>query len=107
MVLCFMLVFSWISCSIAGSEDWSGTFTIKDSSGSVNTASHTPTYVQFSFIKVGKCLHLGKGSNLNGIEIKENVDLCTNSNIETFINEAQKLGLIVNQTITRGPSYIP
>lgn len=42
---------------------------------------------------------------INGIEFKEDVNLCTASDIQTFTNEVQKIGVIVNKTVTPGVTY--
>ena len=91
----------------AGSEDWNGTFTVQDSSGEARAVAHTPTGIQFLFFSVAKCLHLGKGAKINGMLIPEEVSLCTDMNVETFIEQVQKLGFISNKTVTLGPSYQP
>lgn len=91
--------------AFAGKEDWTGSFSVNLGTGSPGEIIHTPKEVSFLFMHAGKCLHLGKGSKINGIEIKENTDLCTDSNVATFSNEVAKLGPIVKQSITLGPTY--
>lgn len=93
------------SAAFAGTEDWNGIFTVQDANGRLQTVSHTPTRVQFIFFGAGGCIHLGKGSKINGIEFKEDVNLCTASDIQTFTNEVQKIGVIVNKTVTPGVTY--
>lgn len=100
-----VLGFALVANAFAGSEDWNGTFTVQDSSGELRAVSHTPTSIQFLFFSVGKCLHLGQGAKINGMVIPEEVTLCTDSNVETFIEQVKKLGFITNKTVTLGPSY--
>lgn len=91
--------------SFAGKEDWNGHFTVKVSDKHWETVNHSPTKIQFLFITSSKCILLGKGAKINGIEIKENIQLCTDSNIETFETEVQKLGMITDKSIIPGSSY--
>lgn len=93
------------SVAFAGTEDWNGVFTVQDSNGGLQTVSHTPTRVKFIFFSAGGCIHLGKGSKINGIEFKDDINLCTISDIQTFTNEVQKIGVIVNKTVTPGSTY--
>jgi len=102
-----VLGFALAASAFAGSEDWNGTFTFQDSTGVARAVAHTPTGIQFLFFSVVKCLHLGKGAKISGVLIPEDVTLCTNSNVETFISQVQKLGLITNKTVTLGASYKP
>lgn len=104
-VISMMLGLTLATSAFAGSEDWKGTVTFQDSTGQARAVDHTPTSIQFLFFNVGKCLHLGKGAKINGMIVPEDVTLCTNSTVETFINEVGKLGLITNKTVTLGPSY--
>lgn len=89
----------------AGSEDWKGVYSVKLPDGSKTTIIHTPTYVHFTFIHAGKCIHLAKGSNLNGIVFQQDLNLCVSSNIEEFTYEAEKIGTILDKNITIGPTY--
>lgn len=101
----FILSLIWPLLSFAGTEDWDGTFLIQTSNNATETVEHTPSKVRFLLFTSRGCLYLGKGTRLNGVEIKENVRLCTRSNPKTFEAEVKKLGLITDQTITLGPSY--
>lgn len=104
-VLALVLGCSWFTSSFAGTEDWNGAFTFQLSDGKVYAVNHAPTRVQFLFFNVGGCLHFGKGSSINGLKFKEDVDLCTNSTVDAFTNEVQKMGAIVNKEITIGSTY--
>ena len=104
-VISMVLGFALVASAFAGSEDWNGTFTFQDSTGEARAVAHTPTGIQFLFFSVGKCLRLGKGAKINGMIIPEDVTLCTNSNVEAFIGQVQRLGFITNKTVTLGPSY--
>ena len=101
----FLFGFLMITNVFAGQEDWNGTFTINDGSNSSNIVKHTPSGVSYLFFKVGECLHLSKGTHINGVEIKEDINLCRDSNVTTFKGEVGKLGRILNQTINLGPTY--
>lgn len=105
IVISTLLGLSLITSAFAGTEDWKGVYNIKFSSGQTQTLTHTSTSVQFLFMTSGKCMHLAKGSKVNGIEIKETVDLCTQTKVDVFTREVQKLGNIVSKTITLGPTY--
>lgn len=89
----------------AGVEDWDGLFNIKTTDGKQNTVMHTPKYVKYLFFSAGNCLSFRKGSKINGVEILEDVNLCTSSSPETFTKEVAKLGVIVDKNVTIGPSY--
>lgn len=91
--------------AFSGSEDWNGTFTVQDKTGEARAVAHTPTGIQFLFFNVEKCLHLAKGAKINEMIIPEEVMLCTEYNVESFIEEVQKLGLITNKTVILGPTY--
>ena len=91
--------------AFAGTEDWNGTFIFQDSTGESRAVAHTPTGIQFLFFSVQKCLHLGQGAKINGMVIPEDVLLCTDLNVEEFIEQVNKLGFITNKTVTLGPSY--
>lgn len=95
-----------LSCSyaFAGTEDWNGQYSL-DFGGQVTSATHTPTKVQFLFFSAGKCISLTKGTKLNGVEIKDNVNLCTTQNIPTFTQELKKLGVLKSQKTVPGPTY--
>lgn len=93
------------SAAFAGSEDWDGQFTFQSAQGNKYTISHSPTRIQFLFFNVGGCLFLGKGSSINGFVIPENVEFCRVDTIDKFTSEVQKLGLIVDKTITVGSTY--
>ncbi len=101
----FLLSFITLTSAFAGTEDWNGNFTIRDSKGDLQTVIHAPNYVKFMFLNAGSCLRFGKGSKLNGIEFTDNVELCTNANVQFFIKEIQKIGTIVSQTVTLGSTY--
>jgi hypothetical protein len=105
LALTLVLGISGISSALAGIEDWNGVFTVQDSDGRLQTVTHTPMKVQFMFFSAGVCLHFGKGSKINGIEFKEEVNFCTNSDIPSFTNEVQKLGVIVDKSVTAGSTY--
>lgn len=96
------------SCAnlFAGVEDWYGKFIIQDSAGEKHMVQHIPTATQFIFLRVGTCLYLSKGSKIDNFTSPEDVNLCTASNIETFTTEVQKLGVILNNAITLGPTYL-
>lgn len=104
-VISMLLGFALVTGAFAGSEDWNGTFTFQDSNGEARAVAHTPTGIQFLFFNVGKCLHLGKGAKINGMVIPEDITLCTNANVESFIEQVQKLGKITNKTVTLGSTY--
>ena len=91
-----VLGLSLATSAFAGPEDWNGTFTFQDSTGEEHSVVHAPNYIQFMFFRVGSCLRMSKGSKMNGMIIPENVEFCTRTNVETFTNEVQKLGLITN-----------
>lgn len=103
----FLIFFSLLSITnaFAGKEDWNGNFTINDALGSANHVLHTPTSVSYLCFCAGKCIELHKGTSINGIEIKEDVHLCTNSDVETFTAEVAKLGSILDRKITLGKTY--
>ena len=102
-----ILGFLLVTTAFAGIEDWKGSFTIQTPDGSKTTVIHTPTYVNFTFIRAGQCINLSKGSNMNGIIPKQDVKLCVASNIDDFTYEVQSLGMILDKTITPGPTYTP
>lgn len=91
--------------AFAGSEDWDGQFTFQTDKGESYTITHSPNYVQFMFFNVKGCLSLSKGSSINGMIIPANVKFCRIDNIDTFTSEVQKLGLIVNKTVSAGSTY--
>ncbi|MCA0402541.1 MAG: hypothetical protein LCH30_01955 [Proteobacteria bacterium] len=91
--------------SYAGNEDWTGVFNFADSTGKIHTVNHSPTKVSLEFFNVGSCLSLSKGTKINGLVIKENVNLCVKSKVSTFTNEVQKLGTITRKNISLGPNY--
>ncbi len=105
IVRAFIFSLAFIGVAYSGSEDWNGTFVIQDSTGEARAVAHTPTGIQFLFFSVGKCLYLGKGVKINGMEIPEDITLCTHATVEKFIEEVQKLGVITNKTIVLGPTY--
>lgn len=90
--------------SFAGKEDWNGLYKLRFGDQVID-ASHTSTKVQFLFFSAGKCVNLQKGSKINGVEIKDDVRLCTDNNITQFSQELQKLGAIVSQDVKPGPTY--
>lgn len=104
-ILALVLGFLFATTTFAGIEDWKGTYTVNASATESRTIIHTPTNVQFLFISAGKCIHLAKGSKMNGVEIKEDVNLCVSSSVETFTAEVQKLGSILNKSIIVGSTY--
>ena len=91
--------------SFAGNNDWEGVFNFQDEQGKTQTVLHTPSKVSFLFFNIGGCLSLKKGSKINGMEMKEDINLCTKSNIATFTNEVGKLGLITKKDIVLGSNY--
>lgn len=101
--LAIIMVFA-SSYSFAGTEDWNGKFKINFGSQTVE-ASHTPQKIQFLFFSAGKCMNLKKGTRINGVEIKEDVSLCTENSIPKFSQELQKLGAILSQDVKRGSTY--
>lgn len=103
LVLCFSLLSATLS--FAGAEDWTGNYKIKFSANDTVEAAHSPTRVQFMFLSAGKCIQLSKGAVINGVELKQDVNLCTNSKVEVFTAEVAKLGAILNKTIKLGPTY--
>lgn len=99
-----MLGFTVMS-ALAGNEDWTGTYELKTSGGQMQTVTHKPTHVSFMFFTVGRCLSLSKGARLNGMEIMQDTELCTHSNINNFTMEVAKLGTIIKKDIKLGISY--
>jgi len=89
----------------AGSEDWRGTFNIRGLDGNTYSVQHTPASVHFLFFTMKQCLHLGKGASINELKIPEDIDLCTAFDVDTFAKEVEKLGIIVNESVEKGPSY--
>lgn len=104
-ILSMILSLSLVASAFAGSEDWSGTFTIQAHNGSVQSIEHSPNGVSFLFFRVGSCLFLSKGSRVNGLVMKEDINLCRDMDVEQFTVEVQKLGSILSKTITLGPTY--
>lgn len=102
-ILC-LLSFS-LSNALAGNEDWNGVFTVKNNLGNLDTVKHTPWNVSYMFFSAGACMHFHKGASINNVVFKEDIDLCTKTNVETFEKEVQKLGVIVNKTVSLGPTY--
>lgn len=105
-ILLFSALLTIMSCSsaFAGTEDWDGQYNL-DFGGQDTPVTHTATKVQFLFFSAGKCISLSKGTKLNGVEIKENVSLCTTQNIPTFTQELKKLGPLKSQKTVPGPTY--
>lgn len=105
----FLLLITLMTNVFAGSEDWNGQYKIKFSGGQVEQVTHEPNRVRFMFISgffsTGPCIKLSKGTRLNNIVIKENVELCSNANVEIFTREVAKLGQITSKKITLGPTY--
>ncbi|PJD91381.1 MAG: hypothetical protein CK424_07100 [Legionella sp.] len=95
----------WLTSAYAGSEDWKGVFVVRGSDGNEYTIRHTPSNVRFLFMSAGQCMHLSKGSSINGLVMPENIDLCTNLNVDDFTKEMQKLGVIINESIEMGQTY--
>ncbi len=91
--------------AFAGTEDWQGSYSIELPDGNTTTIIHTPTFVQFTFMRAGKCINLSKGSNMNGLILKQDVELCVASNIDEFTNEAEKVGTIIDKNIIPGSTY--
>lgn len=104
IIIAFLFGLSFITSAFAGKEDWTGIFTINDGSRSSKEVRHSPTSVSYSFFNC-KDIHLGKGCTINGVEIKEDVNLRVDSDVETFTAEVSKLGVILNQSIKLGPTY--
>jgi hypothetical protein len=102
-VLILGLLWPLISC--AGTEDWQAAFLVKIDNKKIEKVLHLPDRVQFMFLSAGQCLRLSKGSNMNGVIMKENINFCTQANIKSFIREVEKLGPIVEQYIKVGSSY--
>ncbi|MCR9192737.1 MAG: hypothetical protein NXI01_08800 [Gammaproteobacteria bacterium] len=97
---------TWVaSHAYAGSEDWNGTFKIRGLDGNEYSVQHTPSFVHFLFFTMKQCLHLGQGASINGLKIPEDIDLCTAFDVDTFAKEVEKLGIIVNESVEKGPSY--
>jgi hypothetical protein len=105
LALIIVLGFSGITSAFAGVEDWTGVFTVQDPTGGLQNVNHTPNRVRFMFFSAGTCIKLAKGSRVNGIEFKEDISLCSGSDIQTFTNEVQKIGVILNKEVTVGPTY--
>jgi len=99
------LALSLVASAFAGTEDWNGKFTFQDSNGELQTVTHTPAYVRYLFFTMSSCLRLHKGASINGMVIPEDVNFCTNANIETFTGEVQKLGFITSKTVVAGSTY--
>ena len=95
----------WSTISFANVEDWKGSFTIINLNNETQKVTHTPTYVQYLFFTAGECIYLDKGTVLNGMKLQDNVNLCTNLNVEKFEGEVKKLGSILNKEVTLGPTY--
>lgn len=93
------------SSAFAGDEDWSGKFTIRNATGNIQTVTHEPTYIEYLFFHIGQCLFLRKGSSINDIVTEVDTELCTHARVEKFTGEVQKLGSILNKSITLGPTY--
>lgn len=105
IVIAFLFGLSFIVTSAyAGKEDWTGVFTINDGSRSPKEVRHTPTAVSYAFFNC-KDIQLGKGCKINGVVIKEDVNLRVDSDVETFTAEVAKLGAILDQSIKLGPTY--
>jgi hypothetical protein len=43
--------------AFAGSEDWQGVYFVKMQNGRIERVVHTKDYVQFMFMRSGKCSH--------------------------------------------------
>lgn len=93
------------SSVFAGKEDWNGSYKVQVSDTVTWDVVHTPTQVKILFISSGVCTHLGKGASINGVKIKEDLDLCVAENVPNFTKEVQKLGTIVNKSVKLGPTY--
>lgn len=104
-IVALVLSFVCATSAFAGKEDWNGAYKVKVSETEVWDVLHTPTRTQVLFFSSGVCTHLGKGAKLNGVVIKENIDICVAENALNFTNEVQKLGTIVSKKITLGPTY--
>lgn len=50
---------------------------------------------------------MSKGSSMNGIIIKQDTKLCVASNVDEFTHEVENIGIILEQSIIPGPTYIP
>lgn len=98
------LGFLIVSNAFAGVEDWVGKFNIKGTQ-SMGPIEHSPTGVHWGFIHAGECMKFGKGAQMNDITFKEDVRLCTKSNIDEFTKEVSKIGKIDNKYIKIGPTY--
>lgn len=105
VIAALLVGLSSISPAYADMADWTGDFLV-DNKNQTISIGHTPTNVDFDhmFI-VGKCLVIGKGVKLNGITYNDNIEICTNSNVETFIGEVVKCGTVVSQKVKLGSNY--
>lgn len=99
IALAFCLFLGFSSYSFAANSNWTGQYQVKMPNEQVEVVTHTPNFVRFMFFTVGKCLFLHKGSSINGIVFKEDVQLCTDSSIDEFTTEVAKLGTIINRSI--------
>ncbi len=104
-IIIAMSLFFGASAVFAGPADWDGVFTLKDAAGAISAVKHTQTRVYFSFLSASKCMQLYKGSKFNQFEIKENVSLCTEATVESFTQEVEKLGSIIDKSILLGTNY--
>lgn len=96
---------SWSTVSLAGPEDWQGTFTVADQAGNLQTINHTPTKVSYGFLSAGGCVNIGAGTTLNGTFFPNGLHLCTNLSIDAFTTEVANIGTIVAKNIVPGPTY--
>ena len=88
-----MVSFCMMTTAFGGTEDWNGTFTVVNGKGSVVTVTHTPTSVSMMGMTAGTCLQVN------------NIKLCTKSKVEEFSNELLKLGMVINKSVSLGPTY--
>ncbi|MDR3442070.1 MAG: hypothetical protein P4L65_03545 [Legionella sp.] len=104
-IVALALSFVCATSAFAGKEDWNGAYKVQVSETEIWDVIHTPTRTKVLFFSTGGCTHFGKGANLNGVMIKDDIDICVAENVPNFTNEVQKLGTIVSKKITLGPTY--
>ena len=94
-----------IPTAFAKQADWNGKFVINHDQQTI-TVEHTPNGVIFQdMIYTKACIKFGKGVTFNGIKFDDDVKLCTDTNVENFSTELDKLGVVVSRTIKLGPTY--
>ncbi|MGE3920003.1 MAG: hypothetical protein AB7F64_03500 [Gammaproteobacteria bacterium] len=117
LILCICF-FSFITAAFAGVEDWQGTFIVKPNNKKfLLNVTHTPENIQLTVtnqnnnssttISSGKCIIVGNGSNIGGINVTTNIKLCVSMNVDNFTTELKKLGYVDYKSVELGPTYVP